>query len=188
MEGASRGTLFVCPCWHRPSGEHTMTLPLTQKPLPHAAPQHDSDPCDLPDQQQTGQGRSHAQIEAGSDEREITEDDFFYALIAGDLHQAAVVLRTLGGVSGGAAELLADLLEGNPYQEDYFPYRFALSRWRPGRSTNRLQRGARRFLLRLKVSEKLKTEKKVHLAVAAVAVETKLRPSTVWSALSRDKN
>src|SRR5262245_34796188 len=167
MEGASRGTLFVCPCWHRPSGEHTMTLPLTQKPLPHAAPQHDSDPSDLPDQQQTGQGESHAEMLKPADEREITEDDFFDALMAGDLQEAAAVLRTLRELSGEAAEVLADLLEGNPDQEDYFPYRFALRRWRPGRPTNRLQREARQFRLRRKVYEKLESEKKVHRAIAA---------------------
>src|SRR5262245_28525624 len=44
MEGASRGTLFVCPCWHRLSGEHTMTLPLPEKPLADASPNRKSGP------------------------------------------------------------------------------------------------------------------------------------------------
>jgi hypothetical protein len=61
-----------------------------------------------------------------------TEDDFFYALAARDLKQAAAVLRSLGELGREASEILADLLEGNPRQEDFFPYCFELRRWRPG--------------------------------------------------------
>ena len=56
-----------------------------------------------------------------------TEDDFFYALAAGDLQQAAAVLRSLGGLGPEAAEILADLLEGNPKQEEWFQEHFPIA-------------------------------------------------------------
>ena len=123
------------------------------------------------------------------DELGITEDDFFYALAARDLKQAAAVLRSLGGLSQEAAAILADLLEGNPKQakwfQEYFPYCFALRRWRPGKPANPLKHEAS---LKNKITEKLKTEKKVYLAIAAVAKETNLSPSTLWSIWSKYKN
>jgi len=119
------------------------------------------------------------------DEPGITEDDFFYALAARDLKQAAAVLRSLGVLSEEATAIVADLLEGNPKQEkwfqEWFPYCFALRRWRPGKPANPLKHGLGEAMLKNKITEKLKTEKKVHLAIAAVANETNLSLSKLWS-------
>jgi hypothetical protein len=124
--------------------------------------------------------------ESSDEELELTEDDFFAALAAGNGEQAANVLRSLGGLGPAASEVLADLLEANPRQEDFFLYRLALRRWRPGRPRN-LARGFKGYSLRLMIREKLKTEKKVHLAIAAVAKETQLSPATVWAAWGSSK-
>jgi hypothetical protein len=43
-------------------------------------------------------------------------------------------------------------------------------------------------MLRNRIAEKLKAEKKVHLAITAVAAETNLSPSKLWSVWSRYKN
>ena len=120
-------------------------------------------------------------------EPEITEDDFFAALAAGDAKRAAEVLRSLKELGQGAVETLADLLEGDPVQQNFFPYRLELRRWGPGRARNFLGRELSRFKLRRMINEKLKTEKKVYLAVAAVAKQTHLGPSTVWDAWGRTK-
>ena len=69
-------------------------------------------------------------------EPEITEDDFFAALAAGDAKRAAEVLRSLKELGQGAVETLADLLEGDPVQQNFFPYRLELRRWGPGRPRN----------------------------------------------------
>ena len=154
---------------------------------------HESGPCNLPNQKQTSEVSGDAEMHEPVDaEPEITEADFFYALAARDLQQAAAVLRSLGGLSREAAEILADLLEGNPKQEkwfqEWFPYCFALRRWRPGKPANPLKHGLGEAMLKNKITEKLKTEKKVHLAIAAVAKEINLSLSTLWSVWSRGNN
>jgi hypothetical protein len=161
-----------------------MSLHPTQK-----SPDHESGPCDLPNQKQTSEVSGDAEMhEPVDDEPEITEADFFYALAARDLKQAAAVLRSLGGFGPKATEILADLLEGNPKQEEWFqkwfPYCFVLRRWRPGKPANPFKHGLGEAMLRNKITEKLKIEKKVHLAIAAVAKETNLSPSTLWSVWS----
>ena len=96
---------------------------------PQKSPDHESGPCDLPNQKQTYDVQGDAEMHApGDNEPEIAEADFFYALAAPDLQRAAAVLRSLEGLSQEAAAILADLLEGNPKQEEWFqecfPYRF----------------------------------------------------------------
>jgi hypothetical protein len=67
---------------------------------PQKSPDHESGPCDLPNQKQTSDVQGDAEMhEPGDDEPEITEADFFYALAARNLQQAAAVLRSLGGLS-----------------------------------------------------------------------------------------
>jgi hypothetical protein len=107
------------------------------------SPGQESGPSDLPNKKTNVQGPGDAEMDEPVDEQpEITEDDFFYALAARDLKQAAAVLRSLGGLSREASENLADLLEGNPKQEkefqEWFPYRFELRRWRPGKPASLL--------------------------------------------------
>jgi hypothetical protein len=57
-----------------------------------------------------------------------------------------------------------------------------------GKPVNRFKRGLGEAMLRNRIAEKLKAEKKVHLAITAVAAETNLSPSKLWSVWSRYKN
>lgn len=172
--------------------EHAISLHPTQK-----STDEKSGPSDLPDPGKTFEVPRGPEMHDPVDhEPEITEEDFFYALAARDLKQAASVLRSLRGLGQEAAEILADLLEGDPEQDEWFqegfPYRFELRRWRPGKPANPLKHGLGKATLENKIiekiNEKLKTENKVHLAVAAVADETNRSRSTVWSVWSKHKN
>jgi hypothetical protein len=116
-----------------------------------------------------------------TDELGPTQDDFFEALATGDLKEAANILRSLQSLTPTALHTLAGLLEGDPSLKRYFPYRLVTGRWGKGQPPKSLEGEAENFALCLAIEHALKTEKKVQLAVAAVAKKTGKSPSTLWS-------